>query len=96
MHDKVDAILLGLCYEKPGQQLRELISTFQKTGHDNGIPDLSDRSLRDRLNSLEKDGLLELDRESVKRRVFCYPTKEGKNYLNQDGRFTHPKAGDSQ
>jgi len=78
--DKIDFILTRLCRDKPGRQIDDLISNFMEI-LPVGLPLLSDRAIRVRLNSLEKEGLIHLDRESVKRRVFCYVTKEGEQYL---------------
>ena len=88
MIDKIDIRLLKICKGMPGISLNLAIQEFLETVAE-GPLELSPHALRTRLNVLEKvrlspisnEGLVMLDRISVKRRVFCYITDAGEKYL---------------
>jgi hypothetical protein len=93
MVDKIDNKLLKICRGSPGLQLNQVVNSFLQTPG-RGLPVIGAHALRTRLYVLENEGLLRLDRESVKRRVFCYITDAGEDYLEGRAEIANPKAGD--
>jgi len=75
MYDRLDIEQLKRCKENSDAQLIEIIKPLLKWR--------SEVQLRDRMNRLEADGLVTLDRTRLRGRVFCDITTEGEKVLRE-------------
>jgi len=87
MLDDIDKELLERCKLNPGSTPKEIIKPLLNI-RDN-------KTLRARLNDLECQGLLRLDRTKFRGRVLCYITEAGEKALGHAGNQS-PEGGDSR
>ncbi len=96
MYDKIDIGLLKQCKEKPDTELIEVIKPFLKQAGEENPDRLSEVQLRERMNRLEENKLVALDRTRRRGRIFCKMTPEGEDLLREYGESHPDEGGDPQ